>query len=80
VKGWLCKPPLTSPKGVLASQEPVAQKTKAYALAPAFDEVAIVADENVLDVIRVVQEVDGHVDEAQPNDVAVFSGAAGQER
>ena len=79
MKGWLGEPPLTSPEGALAGQEPVAQKAKAYTLAPALDEVAVVLDEYVLDVVRVVQEVDGYVDEAQSHDVTVFSGAAGQE-
>jgi hypothetical protein len=44
----------------------------------AFDEVAVVLDQHVLDMIRVVQEVDGHVYEAQTDDVAVLPGAPGQ--
>ena len=79
VEGGLGEPPLASPEGALAGQEPVAQKTEAYALAPALDEVAVVPDEYILDVVRVVQEVDGYVDEAQAHDIAVLSGAPGQE-
>ena len=73
------QPSLPAPEGALAGQEPVAQKTEAVPYAFAFDEVAIVADQHVVDVVRVVQEVGSHVHEAQTDDVAVLPGAPGQE-
>ena len=73
MKCRLRETPLPQPEIAFARQQSVAEKLPVLAKNAAFDEFAIVGDENLLDVVGVAHEKDAEIVVAHRDDVAVVA-------
>ncbi len=73
VKRGIAQAPLAPPELSVAGEQAVAKQFRIRARGHAFDEVAGLAEQDLLDVLRVKEDVDRKVHEAVEDNVAVFA-------
>jgi hypothetical protein len=78
MKGRLGEAPLAEPEVTFAGQQPVAEQRAEYAIEVAFDEVALLRDQDFLDVARVIENDDPPSTEVQLDVVALRTRALQQ--
>ena len=78
-EGWLDEFSLCLPEFAFAGEQAVAEDGTEGAVVAGLEEICLVLDEDFLDAVGMDDEADGHVEEAEVDDVAIFAGAAGEE-
>ena len=62
----------------VARQKSVSEQSPCAAQGASFDEPLLMCDEHLLDIVRMIQQVDVKAADLDMNDVAVFLGHAGK--
>ena len=78
MEGRLDQPPLPAPEFALAGQRSIAEQQPSLAQVYALAEIRAPRHQHRLDQVGAIDQVNGHMQEAHANHIAVFKGAAGQ--
>ena len=78
-EGGLDEFSLGLPELAFAGEQAVAEDGAEGAVVARFEEICLVLDQDFLDAVGMNDEADGDVEEAEEDDVAIFTGAAGEE-
>ena len=79
IKGRLHEAALAEPVFALAGQKPVAQEGAQEPRDVVLDEVAVFRDQDLLDIVRMIEEINALGAETEGNDIAILARAAGKE-